>query len=356
MKYFKQIDGLRAIAIIGVMIAHWYQSSINIAIIKNIPYGTGVTLFFVLSGFLITSIIIDFKEKNILANKSQFSSIKSFYIRRSLRIFPIYYLTLIFLLIIGFANTKELFPWLSTFTTNVYMTINSKYIGSYNHFWSLAVEEQFYLLWIFIVVFTPTKHIKKAIIMLIVLSVIFLVYFMLYTKYWLANSLVICQMHSLGAGALIAYYLKYKNEFFENLSLPWIKRVTLILVIIFFFLFVLRRPYSLFEIVSRFKDPAITVIYFLVVLIAVKDGFNGIIKFILENKIMVYIGKISYGLYVYHLFMGPLYFNFLNRYIHFQFSAFGYFIVFFIINMLIASLSWYLIERPAIGLKKYFKY
>jgi peptidoglycan/LPS O-acetylase OafA/YrhL len=71
MKYFKQLDGLRAIAVIGVMIAHWYEPHIKFEIIKNIPYGTGVSLFFVLSGFLITTIILNFKEKNASNNQSQ---------------------------------------------------------------------------------------------------------------------------------------------------------------------------------------------------------------------------------------------------------------------------------------------
>ncbi|MEZ5198531.1 MAG: hypothetical protein R2764_19750 [Bacteroidales bacterium] len=66
----------------------------------------------------------------------------------------------------------------------------------------------------------------------------------------------------------------------------------------------------MYENVKYYKDPAISLIYFFIVLIAVKNGYRGIVKYVLENKVMIYIGKISYGLYVYHMFIGPLYFNF----------------------------------------------
>jgi peptidoglycan/LPS O-acetylase OafA/YrhL len=356
MKYFKQLDGLRAFAIIGVMIAHWLQSTIKIDILKNLPYGTGVTLFFVLSGFLITRILLEFKEQNAAENKSQFHSIKSFYIRRSLRIFPIYYLTILILVIIGFTDIGKMLPWLLTYTTNVYMTLQNDYIGSYTHFWSLAVEEQFYLFWGFTIVFVPRDYLKGTILTLAFLSVLFLIYFKVFTGYWLANALVICQMHSLGLGALIAYYMKYNPDFIKKINLTLIKGITLFLSLVFILIYVYQRPEALYENLKHYKDPLITLIYFFVVLIAVKEGFKGLMKKILENPVMLYIGKISYGLYVYHLFMGPLFFNFLNRFLGIKTSNFGFFIIFFIMNMIIASASWYLVEKPVNGLKRYFSY
>ncbi len=356
MKYYKQLDGLRAIAIIGVMIAHWLQSSMKIEVLKNIPYGTGVTLFFVLSGFLITKILLDFKERNTSQGISHFKSIKSFYIRRSLRIFPIYYLTIFFLLIIGFGNTAELFPWLATYTTNVYMAIHSNYIDSFTHFWSLAVEEQFYLFWVFVIVYVSNRYLKKTIVAFIIASILILYFLKFYTGYWLSNGLVICQMHTLGAGALLAYYVKYESEKINRISLSTIKGILLVITLIFTLVFVYRKPDPLYETLRFFQDPAVTVIYFFVVLIAIREGFTGIIKRILENKVMLYIGRISYGLYIYHLFMGPLFINVINKYLKIETTNFGHFIIFFFLDLIIASLSWYLIEKPINGLKKYYKY
>jgi peptidoglycan/LPS O-acetylase OafA/YrhL len=356
MTYYKQLDGLRAFAIIGVMIAHWHQNSIQFELLKNLPYGTGVTLFFVLSGFLITKILMDFKEKNVSAGKSQFSSIKAFYIRRSLRIFPIYYLTLLIIYLIGYGDISELLPWFATYTTNIYMTLNGDYIGSFTHFWSLAVEEQFYIFWVPIIVFIPRRFLKRTIVFVIILSVLLLYYFKFYTQYWMANSLVICSMHSLGLGALIAYYLKYEKEKFDGLDLTKVKYILLGLGLVFILIFVYRKPDSLYKAFEHFKEPFTSLIYALLVLIAVKNGFKGLFRKILENRVMIYIGRISYGLYIFHLFMNPLYFKFLNQYINIQTSNLGYSLIFLLLNIALASLSWFLIEKPINSLKRYFKY
>jgi peptidoglycan/LPS O-acetylase OafA/YrhL len=356
MKYYKQLDGLRAVAIIGVMIAHWLQSSMTNPILQNLPYSSGVTLFFVLSGFLITKILLDFKEKNDALGVSQFNSIKSFYIRRSLRIFPIYYITIFVLFIINFSSTRELFPWLATYTTNIYMVMNSKYIGSFTHFWSLAVEEQFYIFWVFIIVFIPKHYIKGIISTFIAISVLLLFYLMQFTGYWLSDLLVICQMHTLGFGALIAYYLKYEPEFFEKISISKMKGYVVAGLVLYALVFVYRKPDELFEALKLFKYPSLSVVFFLMILIAVRNGFKGPVKYVLESRVMVYIGKISYGLYVYHLFISPLFLNILNKPIGLKTNAFGYFLVYFALNMILASVSWYVVEKPINNLKRFFNY
>lgn len=338
------------------MVAHWLQNSMQFPLLKNLPWGTGVTLFFVLSGFLITKILLDFKERNETAGKGHLKSIKAFYIRRSLRIFPIYYLTIFFLLLINFHDIEKLFPWLATYTTNVYMTLNGKYIGPYTHFWSLAVEEQFYLFWVFVIVFVPKKHLKKTILAFITISLFLLYYFKFYTSYWLAHSLVICAMHTLGFGALIAYYVKHHPDLIKKINLSNVKAVLLVLIIIFILVFVYRKPDSLYESFKHYKNPFVSVIYGIVVFIAIREGFTGFLKLMLENKIMIYIGRISYGLYVYHFFMNPLYFQFLNKYLNFTTTNVGYFLIFIVLNIILASLSWYLIEKPINGLKRFFKY
>lgn len=311
--------------------------------------------FFVLSGFLITKILLNFKERNIAEGKGHLNSIKSFYIRRSLRIFPIYYLTIFFLLIIGFQNTKELFPWLATYTTNIYMTLNNDYIGSFTHFWSLAVEEQFYILWVPVVIFIPRKHLKKSIFLIIIISLIILYYFIFFTKYWLANSLVICSMHTLGMGALIAYFLKYKEESFMKVNLSRMK-ITLLLSLVVYFIIYVYRPAHLYPHLKDFENPLLTLVYSMVNFIAVRNGFKGLMKKIIESKVMVYIGRISYGLYVYHLFVVTLYFGFFDGYDVVKTNIYGHFIIQLIITLAIASLSWFLIEKPVNGLKKHFNY
>src|SRR5258706_6412006 len=96
MNYIKQLDAVRAIAVILVVLSHWTKMSS----ITNIPIGgMAVDVFFVLSGFLITQILLENRNKITSLNDRR-HIIKNFYIRRTLRIFPIYYLTITFWFIV----------------------------------------------------------------------------------------------------------------------------------------------------------------------------------------------------------------------------------------------------------------
>src|SRR5205823_2953152 len=103
-------------------------------------------------------------------------AIKRFYARRTLRIFPIYYLTLLFLYLINFQNIKDVFNWVVSYTTNIYLSLDKPYIGSFNHLWSLAVEEQFYLLWPFLIFFIPKRSLPVLFYSAIVISILFKVF------------------------------------------------------------------------------------------------------------------------------------------------------------------------------------
>ena len=138
--YFNQLNGLRFIAILLVLLEHWLPESIHY------PTGhLGVVIFFVLSGFLITRILIinsiDPSKKQI----SVFEKIKKFIFRRALRIFPIYFLVIIVGLIVGIEPIRKLFIWFITYTPNFYIITHKSWIGVWDHFWTLAVEEQYYL-------------------------------------------------------------------------------------------------------------------------------------------------------------------------------------------------------------------
>ena len=86
----------------------------------------------------------------------------------------------------------------------------------------------------------------------------------------------------------------------------------------------------------------------LLILIAIQDGFIGIGSWLIENRVMVYIGKISYGLYVYHMFICLIDDQLLLKYIWFKLDIYSMNLTLFIINLGIASLSWYLIENKTL--------
>lgn len=121
MKYVKELDSLRAIAVIFVIISHWIPQS---NIINKIPNGPiGVDIFFVLSGFLISKILFENRNKAEEFNLPKMTLVKNFYVRRTLRIFPIYYLTIFVLLLLsnktGIDIESGLIYYL-TYTTNFY--------------------------------------------------------------------------------------------------------------------------------------------------------------------------------------------------------------------------------------------
>jgi len=145
--YFPQLDGIRTLAVLMVIVSHWYRGS-------DLPllyYGgaMGVGLFFVLSGFLITHILLG-QQARFQEGGSEVKSaiLKTFYIRRTLRIFPIYYLYVAALLMLGTGQAREIWAWLITYTYNFQLFLTNHWHSGYvEHLWSLAIEEQYYLIW-----------------------------------------------------------------------------------------------------------------------------------------------------------------------------------------------------------------
>ncbi|MDB5069325.1 MAG: oatA 2 [Candidatus Eremiobacteraeota bacterium] len=170
----------------------------------------GVDLFFVLSGFLITGILIDAKSKP--------NYFRNFYARRVLRIFPLYYLfvfALVFVLphvVRGFEEPLHYLSsnqgWLWTYTTNVLIAVRADWTTAVplaNHFWSLAIEEQFYLVWPAVVLACDRRRLLIVCIAMIALAPA------LRTAVWLAGGnylqayvLTPARMDSLAVGALLA--------------------------------------------------------------------------------------------------------------------------------------------------------
>ena len=164
-EHIPALDGVRGLAILAVTLyrfgkdlptSNWFERSLQ----YGIQFGNhGVDLFFVLSGFLITGVLIDSKKRpNYLLN---------FFVRRSLRIFPLYFTALMLFLILlpALYGTRQPFQlavenqfYLWTYLTNVKMSLADAWcFGSLDHFWSLAVEEHFYLLWPFVIYFCSPR-------------------------------------------------------------------------------------------------------------------------------------------------------------------------------------------------------
>jgi len=341
-----QLDGLRFFAVFSVMIAHWAQWHLSNKLLKELPFVHGVTLFFVLSGFLITTILLTNKEHYLKQGKGFSKLIKNFYFRRILRIFPIYYLLLLVLFIFNYQNTRELIGWLSTYTINIYQSITNVYVGNFNHFWSLAVEEQFYLFWPFLILFIPNKHLLKILVLIIALSILSKAYTYGFTQNWMAISYFTSNcMYALGFGALLAFLKTYHFTFLKKfIAFKWF----LIVAFTYLFSLFIQISFSLSWWKYVVDDVLFSIVACQVILIASENGFKGIFKELLEHPFIVLCGKISYGMYLYHLFIPTKIFESLN--------GLASLILLFILTFIVSYLSWKFIEQPINQLKQKFPY
>jgi peptidoglycan/LPS O-acetylase OafA/YrhL len=164
MKHCPALDSLRGIAVLLVVFHHFHYLGIG---------WIGVQIFFVLSGFLITSILWEQKDRPLGAYVGRF------YWRRFLRIFPVYYG---FLMVVGISYLAvgepeafgDLAPWLFTYTYNFARFFEPEMTWPYfGHLWSLAIEEQFYLIWPFVVYSLSRKNFLRLSLALIVLGPLF---------------------------------------------------------------------------------------------------------------------------------------------------------------------------------------
>jgi peptidoglycan/LPS O-acetylase OafA/YrhL len=349
-----QLDGLRTVAIGMVLIAHWVQWRLTETFLGSFPFAHGVTLFFVLSGFLITNILLDGKRAINEGNHGVASLLRAFYIRRILRIFPIYYLLIGLLFIIDFENTRSLFPWLVTYTTNIYQSIHQCYIGSFNHFWSLAAEEQFYLFWPLLLLLVPERKIPLAILSMITVSFVFRACIYASSNNWMAivYSTPGC-MHALGLGALGSVISRKNVRLTAILGSGYSMAMAVGLYLALFFCFDNWGPYWYKDLIDEI---VFAVACLTLVLGASTDSIGGWAGKFLKNNFIVYTGRISYGIYVYHLFIPPLVYLVLPKTGITIEDDRWLFPVFLVLTWTAAALSWRWIEAPLNRLKRHFPY
>ncbi|MEJ0081052.1 MAG: acyltransferase [Puia sp.] len=169
LNYLPQLDSFRFFAVFLVIIYHWLPNNrINL-----IPNGyLGVTFFFVLSGFLISSNLL-YQKRELDKGLISFSkAFKSFYIRRTLRIFPLYFLVIFLVFAIAPLAFGGHLLWYLTYTPNFLVFRMQGWPGMLSHFWSLGVEEQFYLVWPFMIFNIPLGFLKYLFSGIICLSII----------------------------------------------------------------------------------------------------------------------------------------------------------------------------------------
>lgn len=346
--YYKYLDSYRFIAVFLVILFHWlpgYFADVELGKI-------GVDMFFVLSGFLITENLL-IQKLTLNGVKDSPTVFKNFYARRSLRIFPIYYLVILLFFFVG-GNVITDHPFWFIFYVQNYLFIKlQSWPGMFSHLWSLAVEEQFYLFWPTVILLIPYKYLGYLLVSLIAFSLIYLSFnggngFKVF-------SLQAC-ISTLSIGGLLAFIKNYLPSHFNKLRFD-------VPIFIFLFLTLIIGVIENYGIVFIQVVIAFTAFLFIKILLTRQSRMLNIL---FANPITSFLGKISYGLYLYHNFIPWLLRN-LNgseRLIVLQGwniiseSKNGILILFlqFILLMVVATISWFLIEKPINSLKAYFSY
>jgi peptidoglycan/LPS O-acetylase OafA/YrhL len=350
----KQLDGLRAMAVLAVLWTHYLPE--EYWLFGVYWGGVGVRLFFVLSGFLITGILLKSRQHIIQGNQCSLFAIRQFYIRRFLRIFPLYYVTLALAALIAIPQVRETIVWHISYLSNIYFALQGRFHGSVGHLWSLAVEEQFYLLWPWIIFFLPYRWLLPTIIVAIGIAPLFrftsTIIGLNQVAIWVLTP---SACDTLCLGALLAYLYSHEDDFviskkkvFQFFFLTGLF-ITLILPIL---------PWLGAQnlIVSSLTDTGRGMLFTCLVA-AAANGFGSFVGKILEAKPIAYLGKISYGIYLIHAFIPDI---ICRTFDYFNLSSYKspLTIAFFstVATILVATITWQVLERPINDLKRFFQY
>ncbi|MBK9060589.1 MAG: acyltransferase [Flavobacteriales bacterium] len=349
LPYYKNLDGVRGIAALLVMVFHFFHGFNPVEgaapIINKLSYfgQTGVDLFFVLSGFLITRILIH--------TKAQEGYFKNFYVRRTLRIFPLYYLFLILtyyvlphFIPVQPATLHQQLPYL-TYLQDFAITFNWNTVGP-GHFWSLAVEEHYYLFWPLAVLFLSRKGLLKLILGIVLFALLLRAY--MFCHGYEVFYFTFTRFDALAIGSALAL-LELRNAF-QPANFKW-----------FFLLIVaVAIPTALIWTsfsgagalyVQVFKYLFVSLIYFALIgaVLSLRSGHP--VNAVLKTRFFSYTGKVSYGLYVYH----PIIYFICSRYIDTGSIPLNIGIR-FLLTYVVAALSYHLIEERFLKLKKFFAF
>ena len=319
----------------------------------EIPYlWYGVSIFFSISGFLITEILLKKKEGDF----DVLQILKNFYIRRSLRLFPLYYsFIFLFWALLHFANLhlwQDRFNYYFLFYAPNFLIAKISLGGAmgFAHLWSLGVEEQFYLLWPVILLLVPRKG--------ILLTILFFISVGIYFNTAKFNTPIdmhlmpFSHFHTLCGGALIAVLKLYYNSMFLFIAQIRYKLLIIAFISLLYFLFftdLTKISLSFFQAITLAFFTSVLVLYHL---------FPFHIKFT-QNRFfsfLLHIGKISYGLYLIHMPI-PYFIRTISTKIlpNYQLHEYVVILISLILSFIAASISHKYFESFFIRLKDKFE-
>ncbi len=366
-RYYPALDGLRGIAALLILWRHFLQLAPEHGRILSLLFTwtgfswVGVDLFFVLSGFLITGILVDAKFKQ--------HYFRAFYGRRILRIFPLYYAVLIGVLLIlpqfgvrtGIVPSAGIYYW--TYTSNFYMAVTGWNANYLSHLWTLAIEEQFYLIWPLVIFFARNMERLRYDLLWAFLSVSVLRYVLHLFGVSFGTLYLTTETHcdALLLGGYLALSLRSKNPKAPNGLRPnkWVAMGLLALA-----LFIFNESDSfdgftnlpiLLTLCNVITLPVWSILFVWLIYAAILPS-SGNIYLIFSHKALRWFGKYSYALYILHV---PIAYMLLRSGVASTISvpiwgSLFLFVMYFGTCIIAAFLSWHLFEKHFLKLKRFF--
>ena len=336
-----QLDSLRAVAVTTVLFAHFWMPETELSV-------WGVRLFFVLSGYLLTGILLAERDAAVASNVAFSKVLKGFYARRLLRIWPAYFAALAIALAgataAGDTRIWDAVLWHALFASNIYFFVEQQWFPL-GHFWSLGVEEQFYIVLPLAVLFIHKPRVGRIFLVSIALAFVYRAAVALTVpgKLDFYALLPFAQMDALGGGALLAWVEHRKREIDWKRLLLWSLPLTLALV------------------AAPFSDPLdfvvvkiVSVIPMVALVAGASAGMQGLAGDLLSSRPTVWIGRISYGIYLYHPLVGAAAKR-VGTVLGYQVEDGPFaFLLFSALTILVAMCSWVWLERPLLSLRRYF--
>jgi peptidoglycan/LPS O-acetylase OafA/YrhL len=347
MRRIKELDSIRGLAALSIVFFHLWFQAISIL-------GTAVDLFFVLSGYLITKIILT----NALSDRF----LLSFYMRRGLRIWPIYYVTLLATVVIypflpPCGNLRDLGYYLS-FTQELAWYkpgMEPSFPSAFRHTWSLAIEEQFYLVWPLLLWWLGKESLPILAASLVALSVFA-------RSMNLSEFLLITHLDGLALGGLLAALLARNDrpaEYWRRFGF-WTSFLGLSSAALWIGATILHRvqhangprfipPITIY----MFRPLFLNLAFFSLVGAVVLHAGHPRLR-LLRDPRLVYLGSISYGIYLYHHFIFEIceyYRSYYGLRTNLLFD-----VAKLILSIGLAAISWRYLEQPIVSLKDRFGY
>ncbi|HYG27535.1 MAG TPA: acyltransferase [Caulobacteraceae bacterium] len=336
LAYRPQLDGLRALAVTAVLFHHFWSPETDAG-------SQGVRTFFVLSGLLITQILLQPRAGSTM------QAMASFYIRRSLRIFPIYFVVVLAAIAV-IPEVRATALWHLTYTSNFLFAVEGEWAPwMVSHLWSLDVEEQFYLLWAPFVLLAPRRLFLPVTIALIAAAPLCRAAFeQAQPGGPAAYGLLPGSMDALGVGALLA--VVERRRLWPGLK-PGLLLIGGLLALPVLFVVWWNTPLLMGH--GVWVD-TVALIPIAAIVLGASRGASGVVGRVLASAPLIGLGKISYGVYLLHLLVlwallkTPVFAQ--------QPHGPATFVVGTAVTIALAALSWRVLERPLNGLKRRYPY